>query len=347
MPRVTKYTIKKKTYKKKAAAPVRAKLPITVANPFSTRVLNPKINDGMTPYSCGLKCQFAAPFTCFGLGSPMIMLLYPSITCGLAVYRSNGAASENLGIYPNHVNFRQTPNGSEQDVGTAVEKWRLVSQAMRLSLINNCEANDGYFEAIRIDNGWDAKNGFEMGGFIDAQGITPNGALKHAIPTQSKDELAATQTAPPMSAIDNTGMQPVKLPGHDTAQNYLMHNTYTTGKLKDLHKYVFQLRPTERTHEFTRLTYDIGNSSEELIDTNFDMIVIKIYGRSYPGNVPVDPVLTKIHAHVVSNQELVFDEASNLARFMTNTKYVDSEVEAMKRANTQQVKAGYISKMKS
>lgn len=332
----------------------RPKLPITISNPFSARILNPKINDGVTPYSCGVRCQYAGEHPTFGAAAPMIMYLYPSLTGGLSVFRSQ-LPSYQHSFYGNHVKIDGLAGGSAtQSTASAVVKWRLVSQALKLSLINNCEANDGWFEAIRVDTPGD-NNYWQYTPFEDQ--INSNGIFTaQGVPKQVFDEYSTFKGNPPTSGnppvaapVVNTGTQEIVLPGADVASigSFATHPTYVTGKLKDLHKYVFQLRPNTREHEFNTLSKDYLIGAHDTVDPNWDSIIIKIYGRSYPANTAAqDAVLTRVHAHVISNQELVFDESVPLARYMTNTKYVEEEMQAAKRANTQVVKAAYISKAK-
>lgn len=340
-----KISIKYKSGKKKAK---KLKLPITISNPFNSTVLNPKINDGLTPYSSGVRCQYAGEYSCFGAGAPMIVYLYPGITAGMTVYRSNQPSYGTVGHYPNHVGFKlqSDPVKLDQELPTYLTNWRLVSQALRLSLVNNCEANDGWFEAIRIDTD---QQEFANWDHVPT-GVPSNAAFgvvgaQTVVPLQTSQELdqVSAPTTPPGAAI-NTGSQEVNLPGCRLANipSFATHPTYTTGKLKDLHKYVFQLRPTKRQHEFGALNAT-ANDAAFLVDYNFDAICIKIYGRSYPQPAPDGSVLTRIHAHVVANQELVFDESCVLSRYHTNTKYSEADLQAMKRANTQNIRAGYIS----
>ena len=347
-----KSSTKSKSGKKNAKTTVKSKskMPITISNPFNSRVLNPKINDGVVPYSTGVRCQFATEYPTFGGGSPMIMYLFPGLTTGLTVFRSSLPSFGNMGVYPNHIVLgRNTAGQVVQQSSTAITHWRTVSQALRLTLINNCEANDGWFEAIRIDTPeetaqWDFVN----------QGAAVNNIQEVAVcPKQVRDETNAAEVTPadPLSAF-NTGAQNVSVAGHDVQRmgSYATHPTYVTGKLKDIHKYIFQLRPNRREHEMTQLPpvkESVSAAADGLIDNNFDSIIIKIYGRSFPSTANADEVVnTRIHAHLISNQEIVFDEQTPLSRYHTNCRYNESEVMAAKRANTQYVKAAYVSKVK-
>lgn len=77
------------------------------------------------------------------------------------------------------------------------------------------------------------------------------------------------------------------------------HPTYQTGKLRDLYRYQFKLNPENVDVEF----------STGMVKPEFDMIVIKINGRS-AGN-------TQLMYNTVSNQELIYREGTALSRLQT------------------------------
>ena len=77
------------------------------------------------------------------------------------------------------------------------------------------------------------------------------------------------------------------------------HPTYQTGKLRDLARYQFKLNPENVDIEF----------STNMVKQEFDMIVLKIHGRS-AGN-------TKIMYNAVCNQEIIYREGTALSRLQT------------------------------
>jgi hypothetical protein len=81
--------------------------------------------------------------------------------------------------------------------------------------------------------------------------------------------------------------------------NLSNHPTYQTGKLRDIHRFQFKLNPEN---------VDV-NYSTTMIKPEFDMIIIKINGRT-AGN-------TMIMYNTVSNQELIYKEGTALARLQT------------------------------
>jgi hypothetical protein len=187
------------------------------------------------------------------------------------------------------------------------EKFRLVSAGMRVSCINNSENNNGYFEAIRVNIDYDS--------------------LRTVMYYPFKD-LRQFGTAPDPSDIWNNSHQWVNDP------------TYVTGKLRDLYKHNFHLKPVSE-REFNSVgdnqEWNVdrksktdgqsawyghpGSSNTGGIDKNFDCIAIAIHAAPVktPATMhsPENTALT-CHVHTVHNYEQVFHPRSTLSRFMTN-----------------------------
>ena len=327
---------KKKTVPKKNMRMSRGRVPITISNPFGSTTLNPKIPDGLSPYSTGLRLQNSVEIA-QGHGD-FVIILYPGIEGGCFVYNDlvRGLDFTNSSLYGNHFS-PVGPNTAQQVDNVRIVQWRIVSQALRLSLNNNCEESDGYFEAIRIDTlrdntvantNWGVKNGKPLARVLDG------------IPAQTEYSPVFTDAATQYWA------------GANRRTNFIEQQSYVTGKLKDIHKYIFQLRPSTRDHEFTKLG---DTNADLLVDSNFDTIVIKIHGRvGSPAkaadgtNAAVAAVAgTRLTAHWISNQEVVYDENSNLTRYHSECKFLPNQIDAMKAANVSKgVKAAYQTKRK-
>ena len=157
---------------------------------------------------------------------------------------------------------------SDGEIPVELSKWRLISSGIKLSLINNSDSNDGYFEAIRFTSG------LTQGGNVD-QSIL-------------RAELANIVTS---SMID----QP----------------SYVAGKLRDIHKYQFQLKPDGINHDF--------QDNKAYLDNGFDMVLIRIQGRD--DQAGGDTSKTQLLAHAVSNQEMVYSITSKWSRFHTESNY--------------------------
>ena len=88
-------------------------------------------------------------------------------------------------------------------------------------------------------------------------------------------------------------------------------NSFQTGKLRDLHRFQFKLNSRTDNHWFVK-------PSTVLADSSFDMVVIKIYGR----RVSTSPSVLRYNA--VSNQEIVYDESTIMARLQTKNERIDN-----------------------
>jgi hypothetical protein len=221
---------------------------------------------------------------------------------------------------------------------TRIEKWRLVSAGLRMSCTNNATDNTGWWEACRIN----IADKSQDWGLVPLPAGQPmqyqiQDATTGAIPTQQKaeyDTWAENTSLYVTGKIDLSqklhdavGNTPAPnnsfLPGVDEKSDMANNATYCSGKLRDLHKHVFKLRPSGDEHKYkeipellkrsnyrdnwpfndVRATNNTGDEGS-LVDDLFDAIHIRIH----PGPT------TKLMCHVVANQELVYNENSNFAR---------------------------------
>jgi hypothetical protein len=92
--------------------------------------------------------------------------------------------------------------------------------------------------------------------------------------------------------------------------------TFQTGKLRDIHRYMFKLNSVTDDHDFASLGETPINNM--VTDGAFDAIVIKLYGRR-------DAALPSVvRFNAVSNQEIVFREGTIMSRIQTrNTRIRD------------------------
>lgn len=273
-------------------------------NPFSVATTNPKIPDGKVYASTGLRLQAVAEVVNDGTES-MDILLFPGLSNGLTVSSSTGGtpAGTPWSIpYKAHGRFSQTTTYPLEQLGTTpIHKWRLVSQGLKITLINNSDENDGWFEAIRIQGNAD-------GGFK---------------PTLSANEPAGSGSY--IGAGGSTTLPAVQ----DT--NLVEHPTYVTGKLRDIHKYLFHLMPQGNDHDFTIISKSQGSDEEFanacLDNESFDMVFIRVHGRTQAAN----GTPTRLMVHVVANQEIVYEEASFMTRYHSESKGNDALFKASKR----------------
>jgi len=87
------------------------------------------------------------------------------------------------------------------------------------------------------------------------------------------------------------------------------HSTFQTGKLRDLHRFQFKLNSVAPDHPFKRvLPSTTSPTVQDMMDDHFDIIIIKVIGR-------IDAVTPSVlRYHTVANQEVVYNEATALAR---------------------------------
>ena len=202
-----------------------------------------------------------------------------------------------------------------------ISKWRNLSTAMKVTLLNNEEENDGWFELIR---------------------------------TNRATSIADYDLWPVSNTVMNSGNQIVAVlapSGGEKLDSVELVNdsSYVAGKLSELKNHTWQLKRTNDTSEFINMEQKYATyaamernvnarylSLEEndslqptmhrhLVDPDFDEITLIIHGRT-DGK-------TQALVETCSNFELVYDDASDLAQFMTpNTAMVGVE-EAVRASN--------------
>lgn len=229
-------------------------------NPFSTSTMAPKLLDGKVPRTSGVRLRSTGELSCNTAGPSMIALI-PGLSNSIC-WNLDGATVVAPSAFGGHV-------GTVSDRAN-VQKGRIVSAGLRLSLINNADQNDGYWEAARIP--------------IGSSDFTIN---------------------------STTGLATFGFISDET-RNLSQYQTYQTGKIRDIHRIQFDLSSQDTEHDYNSLVASAGG---EMIDIKYDVVVIKINGRTGVGTDP-----TKLMYDTISNQELVYKEDTALARLMTKTK---------------------------
>lgn len=294
-------------------------------NPFSTATKQPKIPDGKMGESLGFQTQTVKELICNDAASSgvMTLLMYPGMNSGLI------AINEKLGVDTfvspsNQINVMGYQGSNSMDYSAVAGAasgdiimndnyayWRIVSQGLRLSLLNPAETDDGWWEAARIHVGADPANWKLTGN---------NLVLDNTAGTMVPATLAQAIASGSVALVNE--------------------NSYTTGTLRDLKNNLFTLHPIKDDHDFVHprttmamfstdmtgfdpvdqtVTLDAGHDNgQELVeswnDPSFDMVVIKIHGRTDATN------RTRLHANLVSNQEIIFAANEREARFHTTTE---------------------------
>lgn len=273
-------------------------------DPFNAATTNPKIPDGKCRLSSGLRLQAVKEFQNNTEGD-MDFILYPGLNGGMTVARASNTGVDKVMPYSSHGTLAVNGAAVNQIEGGVIAQWRLVSQAARLTLINNSDENDGWWEAIRFANAADA-NQFTL-----------------------NDNTIAPETVETLPAGPGTIQAKIG--------NMVEHPSYCTGKLRDIHRYVFQLKPHDTAHDFTKLQGNYPNENaqqllefkESLIDSSYDMIFIRVHAR--PSSTDGFGA-TRLMAHVVSNQEVMYEPSTTLARYHTETNAARSLTNNVKDA---------------
>lgn len=284
-------------------------------DPHSLRTSNPKIPDGKCRLSAGIRLQSVKEWT-NDANSTMGFVIFPGLNN--AVYVDNTSTSEKTQEFSAHggLTFSAVaPDEGFTQADSTIAKWRQVSLGAKFTLVNNADENDGWFEAIRFTSSLNDAH------FIVEPG---DGVIKPQDPDALQGSLPVLQD----------GFQMVE------------HPSYITGKLRDIHRYCFNLMPHDTDHDFQHLKkfYPTTTTSEEMeqdfVDHSYDMIYVRIHGRVSDGGGGGTP--TRVMLHVVSNQEIMYEPATPLSRFHTETDSV-AYFDRMKRMHVESnPKAGII-----
>ena len=298
-------------------------------NPFSNASLTPRIPDGKAITSQGLKFNLRAEFDVDVAGTRVF--LQPAAICPAfySTVPTAAAPSPRHWAFVNKQlhNYQVTTSTENPDKTftqpstTAIHKWRVVSYGLHVSLLNNTDSNDGWWEAFRLNTSknpeyWDV--GYNL---TDPTAVTP-----FVISTDNKLDL--------------------------TTENVTNLPSYTTGLLRDIKNVEFSLHPDGCEHDFKespgtialqdadvktyansgegelkiidsaatftahRIQKSSGASKEfidAMVDDGYDTICVHLHGRTSA------EVKTRVLVHIVQNIEVVYDDRAINARFHTRT----------------------------
>jgi hypothetical protein len=312
-------------------------------DPFSVATSQPKIPDGKAVHSLGQSNQSVGEFRNNTGNDVMHVILFAGQNAGLVVGDNDDfLGTRNYRVFgyedaggPDWSRFETINSDAKQEIFNTdgYASWRIVSQGLRLSLLNAAEEDDGWFEAVRIT---DAKNarGWSLTTIENSTDRTNRGTFA---PT-----VYATSTS-----------QGANIRGRELANE----PSYVTGLLRDLKHFQFELHGVLDHHDFTQMsrrlnlwdetldgtdvdppdvttnyqtTFPEDASSEvyrlmdEYVDKGYDMIYIRLHCRT---NDAAQPTLngSQIHYNLVSNQEIIYQGNVRDSRYMSTSSNVGSD----------------------
>jgi hypothetical protein len=277
-------------------------------NPFSLATPTAKVPDGKVNLSTAERQQtsFQKQFVsgesvillCPSFSVPYVITNRTSIPPAAEVYAQEAIEYGDAG----HVLTFAIAGGNHTFTksATAPDKWRLVSAGMRMSLTNNSDTNDGWFEAIRVNTSYSPQD-FRV---TNPQAPFVNFSVYQNILTMERAILG-------------------------TNQSWANDPSYMTGKLRDIHKWMFYLQASEE-RDFKSLptswednignlaanVYTCNNTSVTpgfMIDSGFDCVAIRLHTSSTVA------LPTSMLIHSVHNFEGVYDASSMLCKFQSST----------------------------
>lgn len=259
-----------------------------LTDPFSL-VSQPKLWDGKKQASSGIRLRTTGELTLSQVG-PTYLCLVPGLSTNLSWQTDPAADYFNLPFRGHLATAVDRSN---------VKLARIVSTGMRLTMINNSDQNEGYWEAARIS--------------VQPSDFTVDvvtGALRYKL-IQPVDPL-----------LPGTGLAGANPIPNITLSN---HQTYQSGKLRDLETVQFKLNSVDNDHDFTPIFEP--PTADMFLDQTFDMLLIKLHGRQQNTGP------TQLMYDAVSNQEVIYLEETSLARLMTLNQKVPNYDYILENAN--------------
>lgn len=342
-----------------------AKQALAYIHPFAGTGIQPKIHDDSSQLSIGVSNKFVTQFDSGNIqrGATIDILLFPGLNGSIVtntymdsnVTDANGNPTEGPmsdlifgnGYCMGHdehgsglVNSVVPVNDDPLQIwnNTDITSWRQVSKGMKLQLLNTDETNDGWFECCR----------FKMNQDNRQMCITPSLAN-----TQQPIEDDRWFVHPKLGFMKRE------------LDDYMVQEpSYVRGRLKDIHKFQFNLQHFDRDHPFqmlpsrialadmvwndqrkgiienaaaTGLFSDGGHLNDTVSNFNYKTMDC-IYLKIHPGATG-----SQLLCDVVSNQECVYHPTSVLSNFQQGTnkkkkddfkKLVGSTVGAIHAAGT-------------
>lgn len=261
----------------------------SLLDPFDKGMSQPKLLDGKVSRSSGIRLRATGEITCNGTGSTYIALI-PGASNVICWRVDDDPTIPEVTPNPFQGHLDSVPDREN------VKSVRTVGTALRLSLVNSADQNEGYWEAARIPtSALDFK-------FTEVTPATPGD------PDPAGD--GTLPAIPPTDAVTNSATYMTM--GSLDLSNYA---TYLTGKLRDIHRYQFKLNAIDNDISFSRILTE-PPEVDQFVSEQWDTILIKVHGRVEVG------APSMLMYDCISCQEVVYKENTALARLMTTSPYV-------------------------
>lgn len=257
----------------------------SLLDPFDKGMSQPKLLDGKVSRSSGIRLRATGEITCNGAGSTYIALI-PGASNVICWRVDSDPMIPEVTPVPFAGHLDTIP---DRDNAKGV---RTVGTALRLSLVNSADQNEGYWEAARIPTSNLDFKFTELTPFVAGNG-TPGDPGEFDTP-------ATYNTAASMGL------------GSLDLSNY---QTYLTGKLRDIHRYQFKLNAIDNDINFSRILTE-PPTVDQFVSEQWDTVIIKIHGRVEVG------APSMLMYDCISAQEVIYSENTALARLMTTSPYV-------------------------
>lgn len=328
-----------------------------VRNPFSTAVTHAKLPDGAVSMSSS--CRYSMSYDISDQSGYVDILLVPGFNAPIVTRQAAGSGQTTAPLYalrtvstrgynvPSRHTTIEFDNTNTPTLATVrhnastPNQYRVVSQGLRVSMINNSQDNDGWFEAIRINPSY-SNTDF---GIVDQ--TTANIGKIYPIPSVFENGIAG------IDGVSGTSFD-------NNRVDLSMNPSYIAGKLRDIHKHTFFLHRNEN-NDFIEIPqvstlpvakvaatgsgsattgngefFQIGASQTTdswWLDNHMDAILIRC--RAQPATTGGSVPGLRLHMHVVQHVEECYDEASDIFRFQTicpqNKRLLEATLAAMKR----------------
>lgn len=277
-----------------------------ILNPFSNVSTIPRIPDGLAAYSTGYREQITEAVNLDGI---KYLLLYPGLTRPFITIEDppnqNPAADLTLGVMTGGRLLRTNEVAFTGSMAY-VESVRIVSQGLSMKCTSNSQNNDGYFEAIRLSSNSLSREAVNIqamanhpsyvhGKIRDLDSYTwqlkPAQASRWIDPAGVKDVLDIKAVTPVTDLL--IGGNTEEADGDEIIPDAAPGSTVFTN-------------PPQGSNSAVPLALDYN-------DPTFDTILIKLVPTSTLLSSP-----TQVFLHAVTNFEVVYDESTQLAKFMTS-----------------------------